>query len=325
VDFRSDYARGLKDLLLTLTSMQLAERKTMAGAESQNPASVIDRRENTPAVEEPRRLDSSKSETAPRPVNQRRESVAEPLRKGEEDSEPAGEDGGEEKRVQPWMKVAIALCGIAIIGIILYVAFQPHSNQKTGETKRDDVTRPATQAQAGSGEEIKPVAEPMHPQVKQEGRPISNPNKQPSTMQNPLTTAKSEEPKATEHKLPPPLPVADENFVALPSGLRYKILRAGTGPKPLATDTVICVYRGTLTDGSEFDNSNRHGGPAEIPVNAVIKGWWEALQLMPVGSKWRLIIPPNLAYGDKGAGSLIKPNATLIYDVELLSIKDKPD
>jgi len=115
-----------------------------------------------------------------------------------------------------------------------------------------------------------------------------------------------------------------EGVVALPSGLQYKILTAGTGPKPAASDSVVCNYRGTLIDGKEFDSSAKHGKPATFPVNGVIKGWTEALQLMPVGSKWQLFIPSGLAYGERGAGAEIGPNATLIFDVELLSIQEKP-
>ena len=109
--------------------------------------------------------------------------------------------------------------------------------------------------------------------------------------------------------------------VALPSGLQYKILTAGTGPKPAATDSVKCNYKGTLINGTEFDASEKHGGPATFPVTGVIKGWTEALQLMPVGSKWQLFIPPDLAYGARGAGGDIGPNETLIFEVELLSIE----
>jgi len=109
--------------------------------------------------------------------------------------------------------------------------------------------------------------------------------------------------------------------VALPSGLQYKILTEGTGPKPTAEDSVLCNYRGTLLNGTEFDSSAKHGQPIEIPVGRVIKGWSEALQLMPVGSKWQLFIPPDLAYGDRGAGNDIGPDATIVFDVELLSIK----
>ena len=94
-----------------------------------------------------------------------------------------------------------------------------------------------------------------------------------------------------------------EGVVALPSGLQYKILTAGTGPKPAATDSVVCNYRGTLINGTEFDSSYKRGQPATFPVNGVIKGWTEALELMPVGSKWQLFIPSNLAYGERGAGA----------------------
>src|SRR5262249_48515331 len=110
--------------------------------------------------------------------------------------------------------------------------------------------------------------------------------------------------------------------VTLPSGLEYKIVKEGTGPKPKATDTVSCNYRGTLVNGTEFDSSYKRNEPAEFPVGRVIKGWTEALQLMPVGSKWELYIPANLAYGEHGPpGSGIGPNETLIFEVELLGIK----
>jgi FKBP-type peptidyl-prolyl cis-trans isomerase len=111
--------------------------------------------------------------------------------------------------------------------------------------------------------------------------------------------------------------------VTLPSGLQYKILTAGTGPKPTATDSVNCNYRGTLIDGKEFDSSYKRGKPVTFPVTGVIKGWTEALQLMPVGSKWQLFIPSDLAYGDRGAGADIGPGATLVFEVELISIEDK--
>ena len=112
-----------------------------------------------------------------------------------------------------------------------------------------------------------------------------------------------------------------EGVQTLPSGLQYKILKEGTGPKPTATDTVVCNYRGTLIDGKEFDSSYKRGEPATFPVNGVIKGWTEALQLMPVGSKWQLFLPADLAYGDRGAGADIGPGATLIFEVELMSIQ----
>ena len=114
-----------------------------------------------------------------------------------------------------------------------------------------------------------------------------------------------------------------EGVVALPDGLQYKILKQGNGPKPTATDSVVCNYRGTLLDGTEFDSSYKRGQPATFPVNGVIKGWTEAVQLMPVGSKWQLFIPADLAYGNRGAGADIGPNATLIFEVELLSIQNK--
>jgi FKBP-type peptidyl-prolyl cis-trans isomerase len=117
---------------------------------------------------------------------------------------------------------------------------------------------------------------------------------------------------------------AKEGVVTLPSGLQYKILKEGTGPKPTATDSVVCNYRGTLINGTEFDSSYKRGQPATFPVVGVIKGWTEALQLMPVGSKWQLVIPSSLAYGERGAGGDIGPNATLVFEVELMSIQEKP-
>src|SRR5208282_3574512 len=114
-----------------------------------------------------------------------------------------------------------------------------------------------------------------------------------------------------------------DGVVTLPSGLQYKILTAGTGPKPTASDSVVCNYRGTLINGTEFDSSYKRGQPATFGVGQVIKGWTEALQLMPVGSKWQLFIPSSLAYGERGAGADIGPNATLIFEVELVSIQDK--
>jgi FKBP-type peptidyl-prolyl cis-trans isomerase FklB len=114
-----------------------------------------------------------------------------------------------------------------------------------------------------------------------------------------------------------------QGVVALPSGLQYKILTEGNGPKPTASDTVSCNYRGTLINGKEFDSSYKRGQPAQFQVGGVIKGWTEALQLMPVGSKWQLFIPPDLAYGDRGAGADIGPGETLIFEVELLSIVEQ--
>lgn len=108
--------------------------------------------------------------------------------------------------------------------------------------------------------------------------------------------------------------------VTLPSGLQYQVLQQGNGEKPKATDKVKCHYHGTLINGTVFDSSVERGTPAVFGVNQVIPGWVEALQLMPVGSKWRLFIPSNLAYGENGAGEMIEPNSTLIFEVELLDI-----
>ncbi|MEA4949025.1 MAG: FKBP-type peptidyl-prolyl cis-trans isomerase [Petrimonas sp.] len=112
-----------------------------------------------------------------------------------------------------------------------------------------------------------------------------------------------------------------EEVVTLSSGLQYKILKEGSGPKPKATEKVKCHYHGTLIHGKVFDSSVERGQPAVFGVNQVIKGWVEALQLMSVGSKWKLYIPSELAYGSQGAGSSIEPNSTLIFDVELLGIE----
>lgn len=111
-----------------------------------------------------------------------------------------------------------------------------------------------------------------------------------------------------------------EGVVTLPSGLQYEIITEGTGKKPSATDTVSCHYHGTLIDGTVFDSSVMRNQPAEFPVNGVIKGWVEALQLMSEGAKWKLFIPANLAYGERGAGQSIEPNSTLIFEVELLKV-----
>jgi FKBP-type peptidyl-prolyl cis-trans isomerase FklB len=116
---------------------------------------------------------------------------------------------------------------------------------------------------------------------------------------------------------------AKEGVVALPSGLQYKIVKPGTGPKPTIDDTVVCHYKGTLIDGTEFDSSYRRNEPAKFPVKGVIRGWTEALQLMPVGSTWQLFVPSALAYGERGAGAQIGPNATLIFEVQLISIQPK--
>ena len=108
--------------------------------------------------------------------------------------------------------------------------------------------------------------------------------------------------------------------VTLPSGLQYQVLQKGEGPKPTASDKVKCHYHGTLINGTVFDSSVQRGEPAVFGVSQVIPGWVEALQLMPVGSKWRLFIPSDLAYGEHGAGEAIEPNSALVFDVELLDI-----
>jgi FKBP-type peptidyl-prolyl cis-trans isomerase FklB len=112
-----------------------------------------------------------------------------------------------------------------------------------------------------------------------------------------------------------------DGVVTLPSGLQYKVMQKGSGKKPTAKDTVVVNYRGTLLSGEEFDSSYTRGQPATLEVGGVIPGWQEALQLMPVGSKWQVVIPPDLAYGPRGAGDSIGPNETLIFEIELVEIK----
>ena len=109
-------------------------------------------------------------------------------------------------------------------------------------------------------------------------------------------------------------------IVVLPSGLQYEVITEGTGIKPSATNKVTCHYHGTLTDGTVFDSSVKRGQPATFPLNMVIKGWTEGLQLMSIGSKWRFFIPPHLAYGERQTGAHIGPNSTLIFEVELLGV-----
>jgi len=109
--------------------------------------------------------------------------------------------------------------------------------------------------------------------------------------------------------------------VALSSGLQYEVISEGTGIKPLATNKVTCHYHGTLIDGTVFDSSVKRGQPATFPLNAVIKGWTEGLQLMSTGSKWRFFIPPHLGYGDRQVSAQIGPNSTLVFEVELLDVK----
>jgi UDP-GlcNAc:undecaprenyl-phosphate/decaprenyl-phosphate GlcNAc-1-phosphate transferase len=115
-----------------------------------------------------------------------------------------------------------------------------------------------------------------------------------------------------------------EGVVTLPSGLQYKILKAGEGKKPAESDTVACNYRGTFIDGAEFDSSYGTGKPANFGLKGVIPGFGEALKLMSVGSKWQIFVPSKLAYGERGANNVIGPNTALIFEIELVSIQDKP-
>lgn len=112
-----------------------------------------------------------------------------------------------------------------------------------------------------------------------------------------------------------------DGVVTLENGIQYKVITQGKGKKPTASDSVVAHYRGTLIDGTEFDSSYKRGEPATFPLNGVIKGWQEVLPLMPVGSKWQVYIPSELAYGSRGAGGSIGPNETLIFDIELIDIK----
>lgn len=113
----------------------------------------------------------------------------------------------------------------------------------------------------------------------------------------------------------------EPGIVTLPSGLQYKVIKEGNGPKPRNDQKVVANYVGMLVNGQEFDSSQKHGQPAEFAITGVIPGWTEALQLMKVGSKWKLFIPANLAYGDQGAGGMIAPGSTLIFEIELLAVK----
>ena len=116
-----------------------------------------------------------------------------------------------------------------------------------------------------------------------------------------------------------------EGVFTLPSGLQYKVLKAGDGKKPSLDDKVVCHYRGSLLDGTEIDSSYQRNEPSTLPLKGVIKGWTEALQLMPVGSKWQIFVPSELAYGERGDGRNISPNSALIFEIELLSIQNKAE
>ncbi|MFI5252695.1 MAG: FKBP-type peptidyl-prolyl cis-trans isomerase [Bacteroidota bacterium] len=142
-----------------------------------------------------------------------------------------------------------------------------------------------------------------------------------TTFQHEMSAKKETEAKSTGDKF-----LTDNkkkpDVVTLPDGLQFKIIKAGTGKKPTKDNTVTVNYTGKLVDGTEFDSSIKRGQPATFPVNGVIPGWTEVLQLMPVGSKWEVYIPPDLAYGERGTpGGPIPPYATLIFEVELLSVK----
>lgn len=116
-----------------------------------------------------------------------------------------------------------------------------------------------------------------------------------------------------------------EGVVTLPSGLQYKVLTEGKGKQPKSSDSVVAHYRGTLINGTEFDSSYKRNEPATFPVQGVVKGWQEALPLMKEGAKWQIFIPADLAYGPRGAGHAIGPNETLIFDIELISVKDSAE
>jgi FKBP-type peptidyl-prolyl cis-trans isomerase FklB len=133
-------------------------------------------------------------------------------------------------------------------------------------------------------------------------------------------TASAPAEKAETAAAAPAAGAAGGSVVTTQSGLQYEVLASGTGKSPSASDSVTVNYRGTLTDGTEFDSSYKRGQPAVFPVNRVIPGWTEALQLMKEGDKWKLTIPPQLAYGERGAGKLIPPNSTLVFEVELIKV-----
>jgi FKBP-type peptidyl-prolyl cis-trans isomerase FklB len=165
------------------------------------------------------------------------------------------------------------------------------------------------------------------------GKPLLTEEQMTSCVNNYLQTKQAEKTEASRKANAPVLDAnhkAGEAFLAenktkpgvvtTASGLQYIVLKVGTGPKPLPTDKVRCHYHGTLLDGTVFDSSVDRGQPVDFPVTGVIQGWVEALQLMPVGSKWKLFLPSNLAYGDNAAGPKISAGSTLIFDVELLEI-----
>jgi FKBP-type peptidyl-prolyl cis-trans isomerase FklB len=154
------------------------------------------------------------------------------------------------------------------------------------------------------------------------GTPLMNEEQMNMSISNYLQTLKAEKALANK-KVGAEFLAANKSkpgVVTLPSGLQYIVVKEGTGAKPTINDKVKCHYHGTLIDGTIFDSSVERGQPIDFPVNGVIKGWVEALQLMPVGSKWKLFIPSELGYGDNQAGAKIGPGSTLIFDVELIDI-----
>jgi FKBP-type peptidyl-prolyl cis-trans isomerase FklB len=158
--------------------------------------------------------------------------------------------------------------------------------------------------------------------VNKKGKMLMDEQQANTCLINYVQKAKSEK-AAGNKKLGEDFLAANKNkpgVVSLPSGLQYQVIKAGTGPKPAITDQVRVHYHGTLIDGRVFDSSVERGQPIELSVNGVIPGWTEALQLMPVGSKWKLFVPSNLGYGDQQAGPMIAPGSTLVFDVELLDI-----
>jgi FKBP-type peptidyl-prolyl cis-trans isomerase FklB len=158
--------------------------------------------------------------------------------------------------------------------------------------------------------------------VMKNGKPLLTETQMNSCVSNYIQRKQSEK-SAGNRKEGEPLLAANKTkpgVVVTASGLQYQIIKQGDGPKPLSTDKIKCHYHGTLIDGTVFDSSVDRGEPIEYAVTGFIPGWVEALQLMPVGSKWRLFVPSNLAYGDNGSGPKIKPGSTLIFDLELLEI-----
>ena len=180
---------------------------------------------------------------------------------------------------------------------------------------------PEPEQQAGKEISQQPPAEQQQPAAAPEPRPAPPTGEralEPASKLEPVTKP-APKPQPPPAKPTPPKP-RRKKVQTTASGLKYEVLREGDGSKPSATDRVTVHYRGELVDGTIFDSSYDRGQPATFPLNGVISGWTEGLQLMPVGSKYKFTIPPELGYGARGAGGRIPPNATLIFEVELLSI-----